>query len=105
MCILDKVFFLEIRIYSRSEGNCPINLHCNIYKSIEDSLEVVCTDLQLTQDDYKLLFGFSCHKCECKLKQHLMVIQPSQKNTACCSKTGERLVLEEEDYTAWFYEV
>ena len=104
ICILDKIFFLEIRIYSKSESHCPTDLHYTIFNFIEKSLKTVCANLQLSGDDYK--YGFLCCKCECELKKHLMVIKDVSinKTSAYCSKTDELEVLEE-NHTVWFYKV
>ena len=103
--ILDKIFFLEIRLYSKSEGDYPADLYCTVFSFIEKSLKIVCSEsLHLPSNDYK--YGFLCCKCECKLKQHLMVIKDdsSDKTSAYCSKTDELEILEE-NHTLWFYKV
>ena len=102
VCILDKIFFLEIRIYSKSESQCPTDLHYTTFDFIEKSLKTVCVNLQLHGDNYK--YGFLCCKCECELKQHLMVIRDVKETSAYCSKTDELEVLEE-NHTVWFYKV
>ena len=103
--ILDKTFFLEICLYSKSEGDCPADLHCTIFSFIEKSLKTVCNEsLHLPSNDYK--YGFLCCKCDCKLEQHLMVIKDdgSNKVSAYCSKTEELKVLED-NHAMWFYKV
>ena len=103
--ILDKTFFLEIRLYSKSDSNCPADCHCTIFSFIEKSLKTVCNEsLYLPSNDYK--YGFLCCKCKCKLKQHLMVIKDdsNSKTSAYCSKTEEIEVLED-NHTVWFYKV
>ena len=104
VCILDKIFFLEIRIYSKSESDYPANLHYTTFTFIESSLKTVCIDsLQLACNDYK--YGFLCCKCDCEHKQHLMIIKnTSNKSSAYCSKTDELEVLKE-NHTMWFYKV
>ena len=107
VCILDKTFFLEICIYSKSKNQCPADLHYTTFNFIEKSLKVVCEHLELPGDDFK--YGFLCCKCKC---EHLMVIKDvknsNNKETLVyyCSKTDE-LVNEvlEEDHTVWFYKV
>ena len=107
VCILDKTFFLEIRIYSRSKSQCPADLHYTTFNFIEKSLKDVCENLQLPCDDFK--YGFLCCKCKC---DHLMVIKDvknsdnNKETLVYCSKTDE-LVNEvlEEDHTVWFYKV
>lgn len=104
--ILDKTFFLEIQIYSKSKGNCPADLHHTVHTIVTNSLKSVCDCLQLPYNDCKL--GFLCRSCESELEQHLMVITTKTVNssiTVCCSKTGHFEVLEEKCYTIWFYEV
>ena len=103
--ILDKSFFLEIRLYSKSEGDCPGDLHCTIFSFIEKLLKTVCNEsLHLPSNDYK--YGFLCSKCKCKDEQHLMVIKDdsSNKTSAYCSKTEELEVLED-NHIVWFYKV
>ena len=103
VCILDKIFFLEIRIYSKSERQCPTNLHYTTFDFIKKSLKTVCVNLQLHGDDYK--HGFLC--CKCK-SEHLMVIKDINSNSketlVYCSKTKEFVALKE-DHTVWFYKV
>jgi len=96
VCIVDKIFFLEIQIYSKSSGVCPADLHCIVLEFIKNSLKAVCGD------GYKL--GFLCHKCEGQPKQHLTVVTEFHGSsiTVCCSKTGHLEVLKENSYTRWF---
>ena len=102
--ILDKTFFIEIRLYSKSKSDCPTDLHLIVFKFIEKSLKIVLKDnLHLPSNYYK--YGFLCCKCECKLKPHLMVIKDeSNHKIAFCSKTDEVEVLDE-NYTVWFNKV
>ena len=104
VCILDKIFFLEIRIYSNSESDCPTDLHFTIFDFLQKSLKSVCVNsLKLPPDDYK--YGFLCCKCDCEIKQHLMVIKNiNNKSSAYCSKTDELEVLKDTQ-TMWFYKV
>ena len=103
VCILDKIFFLEIRIYSNSENDFPADLHHTIFNFIEKSLKIVCVSLKLPVNDYK--YGFLCCICDCEVKQHLMVIKNSNdKSSAYCSKTDELEVLKK-NQTMWFYKV
>ena len=103
VCILDKIFFLEIRIYSNSKNDFPAVLHHTIFDFIEKSLKIVCVNLKLPLNDYK--YGFLCCKCDCEVNQHLMVIKNSDDMTsAYCSKTDELEVLNK-NQTMWFYKV
>lgn len=103
VCILDKIFFLEIRIYSKIKSDCPINLHCTVRKFIEESLRVVCAySLKLCYDNCK--YGYFCLCTDCDEKQHLMMFKRGE-DAACCSQTGDLVVLEGECYTRWFDEV
>ena len=107
ICIIDKTFFLEIRIYSHYVGSLPGCLHHAVYKFIKQSLEVVCKSLQLP-DDYT--FGFSCVKCNngSKLHAHLMIIKNHHDEKICdqayCIKTNTPQSLTD-DHKVWFSEV
>ena len=111
LCILDKTFFLEIRIYTKSEDDNPTDLHQNIYINIEKSLKAVCAQLNLSYKDCK--YGFFCCLCETTpdheqhFKQHLMIITKNvdKKINVRCGKSGDFDVLKDQRYTIWFYEV
>ena len=113
VCILDKTFFLEIRIYTKSEDDNPTDLH-NIYMNIEKSLKAVCAQLNLSYKDCK--YGFLCCLCETALdheqhfKQHLMIITKKVDKMIYvrCGKSDDSDVLKDEryaSYTIWFNEV
>ena len=108
VCILDKTFFLEIQIYTKSTEDFPTDLHHSIYMNIDKSLKVVCNQLDLSYKDFK--YGFLC--CLCNpvfnvLEQHLMIITKivDKKIHVCCGESGNPDVLKEICYTIWYNEV
>ena len=106
VCIIDKIFFLEIQIYCESGDNCSSYPHHKVYKVISQSLEYVCKENLKLPESYKLLYGFSCYcNNECRQNVHLMIIKNLEDNTqAYCSKKDKPQSLTE-DHTVWFSEV
>ena len=103
VCIIDKIFFLEIQIYGPKD-NYVAYLHNVVYEIIKQSLEDVCKRLHLP-DTCK--YGFSCSKCKSEYKQHvhMMVVKPDEdKNCAYCSRTDKPQLLTE-NHTVWLSEV
>ena len=102
VCITDKTFFLEIKVYSQSGDNCP---HYTVFKFIKESLEeIIETKLKLP-DHYK--YGFLCCRCASEQEQHehLMIINNLDNfNEAYCSRKDIPQELTEE-HSVWFTEV
>ena len=93
ICIRDKIFFLEVKLYSKSNISC----HNKAFKFIKDAVEDACNNLELSADDCK--YGFLCYLCK---GGHVMVAQEEGAEIyAWCCNSGklERL---SSDYTVWF---
>ena len=93
ICIRDKIFFLEVELYSKSNVSC-LNKAFNF---IEAAVKDACSNLQLSAADCK--YGFLCNLCK---DRHVMVAQKEGTGIhAWCCKSGklERL---SSDYTVWF---
>jgi len=101
MCIIDKIFFLEIKLYSKFT-NCSVYLHNSVFKFIENAMDAVCNELQLTPSDCK--YGFICHECEVDSDDHMMIVKDYKDDNAYCCKTNDSKKLSN-DHTVWFSEV
>ena len=108
VCIFDKFFFLEIRIYSKtqkpSQKDPPNNLYSTVFEIIKDSLKkAVCDEnLKLPYEDFK--YGFSC--CMCQHPGHLMEVKKVEnKLFATCITSGKNMEINNEKYATWFSEV
>ena len=102
VCITDKTFFLEIKVYSQFGDNCP---HYTVFKFIKESLEEITEKKLKLPDHYK--YGFPCCRCASEREQHehLMIINNLDNfNEAYCSRKD---ILQEltEEHSAWFTEV
>lgn len=102
MCIIDKVFFLEIKLYSKTNGDNSSG-HNSVFTLIQSALVDVCGSLQLSFNDCR--YGFQCCACEGGLDNHVMVVEEykSDKDASCC-KTNETKKLSSQ-HTIWFPEV
>ena len=83
VCIIDKVFSLEVQIYTESEG-CDQVLHANVFRTIKEALKDVCKSLEIPPDDCK--YGFLCTKCNSN--NHLMILKDFSEHHAYCSKSN-----------------
>ena len=93
ICIHDKIFFLEVELYSKSNVNC----HNKAFKFIEGAVKDVCNNLQLSADECK--YGFLCNLCE---GDHVMVAQEEGTEFhAWCFSSGKLQRLSS-DYAVWF---
>ena len=105
VCIIDKVFFLEVRIYSKATtSNGNINLHNHVYKFIQIALHKICKELQLSHDDCR--YGFLCTcKVDKDVVDHIMVVKGSKDDEyACCCKGNDSRELSY-NHTVWLLEV
>ena len=108
VCIVDKIFFLEVKIYSTTTttSNGYINSHNNVFKFIQSALHDVCKELQLSHGDCR--YGFLCtckvNKDDCVV-DHIMVVKEFKDDAyACCCKGNDSQELLD-DHTVWLFEV
>jgi len=90
--IIDKVFSLEVSIYSKSSP-CD-DLHMSVYKIIENTLKDVCKSVEIPYEECR--YGFLCNTCGSS--DHMMVILTDC--VAHCSKNNDSLHLSRSQ-TVW----
>jgi len=91
VCIIDKIFSLEVQIYRKKVKECEANLHITVYKFLEKAMNDVCLSVEVPPEECK--YGFLCSKC--KLQDHVMILKDFTNNQAHCSKTNHPLSLTE----------
>ena len=111
VCIIDKIFFLEVKLYSKPNSSNN-NWHNSVFVSIKKALCAVCKELQLPHSECK--YGFLCCNNECKdetdgniVMDHMMMVKEFKDDkdaSACCCKTNESSKLSAK-HTVWFLEV
>jgi len=84
VCIIDKVFSLEVQIYTESK-ECDQVLHTNVFRTIKEALKDVCKSLEIPPEDCK--YGFLCTKCNSN--DHLMILKDFSEFHAHCSKSNQ----------------
>jgi len=85
VCIIDNVFSLEVRMYSKSQI-CNPELHIDVHGIVEKALEDVCRNVEIPYKECK--YGFLCSKCGSN--DHMMTLEGNLDYSARCSK-GEGL--------------
>ena len=91
VCIIDKVFSLEVSIYSKSPP-CD-DLHSRVYKTIEATLKDVCEAMEIPYEECR--YGFWCSTCGSG--DHMMILTD---HVARCSKNNDSLHLSPSQ-TVW----
>ena len=84
VCFIDKIFSLEISVYSKSQS-CSQELHLNIYGIIQEALKCVCQTVGIPYTECK--YGFTCSKCGSD--NHMMTLEDQASNSARCSKYND----------------
>ena len=110
VCIIDKIFFLEVKLYSKDKSSSS-SWHNSVFVFIRKALCAVCKELRLPQRECK--YGFLCCSSDCKdetdgnVMGHMMMVKDFKDDkdaSACCCKTNESSKLSS-DHTVWFLEV
>ncbi|XP_065908002.1 uncharacterized protein [Dysidea avara] len=85
VCIIDKVFSLELCIYSKSQ-HCDPDLHSSVYSIVKDALRYACQSVEIPFEECR--YGFLCSTCESN--DHMMILSD---HIAHCSKNNDSLHL------------
>ncbi|XP_065907923.1 uncharacterized protein [Dysidea avara] len=91
VCIIDKVFSLEVQIYTTDSKGCDQVLHIDVFRTIKEALGDVCKSLEIPPEDCK--YGFLCTKCNSN--DHLMILKDFNERHAYCSKSNRALHLSD----------
>ncbi|XP_065907955.1 uncharacterized protein [Dysidea avara] len=92
VCIIDKVFSLEVCIYSKSQ-HCDPDLHSSVYSIVEDALKYACHSVEIPFEECR--YGFLCSTCGSN--DHMMILGD---HVAHCCKNNDSLQLSSSQ-TVW----
>ena len=92
VCIIDKTFYLQIQIRTKSEQFNP-KLNSNVFEEVKGALEHVCKRLDVPIERCK--FGFPCNNDRCPSDEHVMIVNKLSEPQALCSKSNEPVKLQE----------
>ena len=94
--LIDKIFFLEVRITHDSSDMIPI--HYEVFEAIKRSLTVVEKRLHIV---IKLKAGFLCKKCQDTAEEHMTYLPENISEHNYCSCTAQNPTVLERSHKVW----
>ena len=94
--LVDKIFFLEIKVTHAYDDSDMPTVHYEVFEIIKTAMSAVRQRLNI---EIKLKFGFLCKMCQDSEEVHMTYL--SENNNNCCSCDGQKLTKLEISHKVW----
>ena len=94
--LVDKIFFLEIKVTHAYDDSDMPTVHHEVFEIIKTAISAVRQRLNI---EIKLKFGFLCKMCQDSEEVHMTYL--SENNNNCCYCDGQKLTKLEMSHKVW----